>query len=333
MSNFKYITKSDKMKDQFYQIPKQFMLESKYKKMKDSSKILYSILYSRTSLSVQNNWFDENERAYIICTYDEMQVLFGCSRDKVSSCIKDLKKFDLIKVDKIKNENNDTINVIYIAHVETTKETLDALITKHKSDYHKLRDKNREYKREYNKKQSEINKNKRKNMESEKQTTIENTTFEPLKFTKPSNINGSLKNRLRVVRKSDYSNTELSYTDNCMYVCTSEEDTQLSSDLLLELQRKASSKSDPTAWLNKTVTILKEKEIYDLNTYKDSLKEFSKQFKKIKTTNKIKNDTPKYKGGLSMASMQINNIDAGSIDEEEFNRLIEERESNKNIRS
>lgn len=124
--------------------------------MKDASKILYSILYSRTSLSVQNHWFDSEDRAYIICTYDEMQALFGCSRDKVSSCIKDLKKFDLIKVDKIKNENNDTINIIYIAHVETTKETLNALMEKHKSDYHALRNKNREYKREYNKKQSEI---------------------------------------------------------------------------------------------------------------------------------------------------------------------------------
>lgn len=210
--NFNYITKEDKTKELFFKMPKQFIYEKTYKKMNDSAKILYSILYERTNLSIKNDWFDSNDRAYIICTYDEIQVLFGCSRDKVSRCMKELEKYNLILKNKIKNKDGDMINVLYIANAETTSETISSLMKQHKNEYHSLRDKNRAYKREYNKKQSELKKQKRK-VESENQTTIGNTASYDIKHLKPSNFNGSLKNRLRVVRKSDYSKTDFSKTD------------------------------------------------------------------------------------------------------------------------
>lgn len=220
--SFNYITKDDKTKDLFYKIPKQLMLEKKYKKMKDSAKILYSILYERTNLSIENNWFDDENRAYIICTFDEIQTFFGCSRDKVNNALKDLEKFNLIKKEKIKGNNGDNINVLYVAHVETTTDTLKTLMEKHQSDYRELNNKNKEYKREYNKKQSELKRAKResKSVQSENQTTIENTIIPRVKTLKPSNSNRSLKIRLRGVRKSDYRKTDLRKTD-LVVVCDS----------------------------------------------------------------------------------------------------------------
>ena len=231
--SFKYITKEDKTKDLFYKIPKQFMLEEKYKKMKDSAKILYSILYERTNLSIENDWFDDEDRAYIICTFDEIQTFFGCSRDKVNNALKDLEKFDLIKKDKLKGNNGDLVNVLYVAHVETTNDTLKALMEKHQSDYRQLKNKNKEYKREYNKKQSILKKAKRdsKLVESENQTTIANTTIPRVKILKASNFNGSPKIRLRGVRKSDYRNTDVSKTDISMYVCSDKSQNKTILDL------------------------------------------------------------------------------------------------------
>lgn len=231
--SFKYITKEDKTKDLFYKIPKQFMLEEKYKKMKDSAKILYSILYERTNLSIENDWFDDEDRAYIICTFDEIQTFFGCSRDKVNNALKDLEKFDLIKKDKLKGNNGDLVNVLYVAHVETTNDTLKALMEKHKNDYRQLNNKNKEYKREYNKKQSLLKKAKRESklVESENQTTIANTTIPRVKTIKASDFNGSLKIRLRGVRKSDYRNTDFSKTDISMYVCSDKSQNKTILDL------------------------------------------------------------------------------------------------------
>lgn len=231
--SFNYITKEDKTKDLFYKIPKQFMLEEKYKKMKDSAKILYSILYERTNLSIENNWFDDKDRAYIICTFDEIQTFFGCSRDKVNNALKDLEKFNLIKKDKIKGRDGDLVNALYIAHVETTNDTLKTLMEKHKSNYDELSNRKKEYKREYNKKQSILKKAKRESklVESENQTTIANTTIPRVKNLKLSNSNGSLKIRLRVVRKSDYRNTDFNNTDTSMYVCNDESQNKTILDL------------------------------------------------------------------------------------------------------
>lgn len=328
--SFNYITKQDKSKELFFKIPKQFLYEKTYKKMNDSAKILYSILYERTNLSIKNDWFDSNERAYIICTYDEMQVLFGCSRDKVSRCMKELEKYNLILKDKIKNKDGDMINVLYIAHAETTSETLESLIKQHKADYHSLRDKNRAYKRAYNKKQSELKKQKRENkVESENQTTIGNTTFQNLKLIKPSNFNGSLKTRLRVVRKSDYSKTYKSKTEYSMYVCNDK--SQLKKSKLIEITKKylcLSNNSekelvkfdskidfdlfekvlmkiinnnkinDKESYLIQTISNLIDKNIVTLDQYTKSIEEYNKKYidkkqSNLNSNNKTKNIKPR----------------------------------------
>ena len=68
-------------------------------------------------------------------------------------------------------------------------------------------------------------------MESENQTTIANTTIPRIKTIKASNFNGSLKIRLRGVRKSDYRNTDFSKTDISMYVCSDESQNKTILDL------------------------------------------------------------------------------------------------------
>ena len=45
--SFNYIKKSDKTKELFYKIPKQLMLESKYKKMKDNNEFRRKYLQSQ----------------------------------------------------------------------------------------------------------------------------------------------------------------------------------------------------------------------------------------------------------------------------------------------
>lgn len=320
--SFNYIKKSDKTKELFYKIPKQLMLESKYKKMKDSSKILYSILYERTDLSVKNDWFDDEENAYIICTYDEIQVFFGASRGKVTSALKDLENFGLIKKAKIIDKNGSSINVLYVAHVDTTEDTLQTLMSKHKTDYHKLRDKNRKYKRDYDKKQTTLKKEKveSKLPQSKNKTTIENTTIPRVKFLKYSNSNRSLKIRLRVVQKLDYRNTNNNNTDNIsMYVCNDEiqkqtllnlykkylipsvyvktvlnaieEKQQLSSELLKTIILKALNNkkiSDSEKWIIGTINKLIKKGIKTVEEYETAIKEFNKNYtKKVKSNDKV----------------------------------------------
>lgn len=248
---FNYITKKDTTKNLYYKIPKQLMLENKYKKMKDSSKILYSILYERTNLSISKNWFDSKNRAYIICTYDEIQILFGCSRDKVSKCLKELERYNLLKRDKIKSEDGNLVNVLYIAHVDTSSETLDQLLDNHKYHYHKLRNKNREYKRAYDKERGNLSKFK-------KQTTIGITCFKKYKLVKPSNFNSSLIFRLPVVQKTDYSNTDFNNTNIIsMYVSNEKLKNKIFIDRYKEFLK-------PSLYAEKVLPLLQTKIQFDL---------------------------------------------------------------------
>lgn len=363
--SFKPIKKSDKTKELFYKIPKQLMLEAKYKKMKDSAKILYSILYERTDLSVQNDWFDSNEDAYIICTYDEIQTYFGASRSKVTSALKDLEDFDLIRKSKIVTKEGQSANVIYVGHVETTEDTLKVLMDKHKEDYHTLREKKRKYKREYDRKQSALKKAKRESKlsESENQTTIANTTIPRVNSLKVSNINRSPKIRLRVVRKSDYRNTNKNNTDIIsMYVCNEdqqnksllslyekhlvpstyvktvlnsvEEKQQISYDLLEVVILKALNNKrikDTEKWIIKTINQQIKKGIKTVEEYEASIKEFNKKY-----TNKIKSTTSKELKPLT----RFHNITDRTKDytPEELEKLLKEnqerkleREQNENI--
>lgn len=139
--SFNYVTKENKLNNLFYKMPKQFMIEEKYKKMKDSAKVLYSILYEKTNFSIENNLVDYKNRVYIICTFDEIQDLLGYSRDKVNSSLKDLEKFNLIKKDKIKCRKGDLVNVLYIAHVEITNEISKTNKEKQHSDYYFYKEK------------------------------------------------------------------------------------------------------------------------------------------------------------------------------------------------
>jgi hypothetical protein len=354
--SFKPIKKSDKTKELFYKIPKQLMLEAKYKKMKDSAKILYSILYERTDLSVQNDWFDSNEDAYIICTYDEIQTYFGASRSKVTSALKDLEDFDLIRKSKIVTKEGQSVNVIYVGHVETTEDTLQVLMDKHKEDYHQLREKKRKYKREYDRKQSALKKAKRESKlsESENQTTIENTTIPRVKSLKVSNINRSPKIRLRVVRKSDYRNTNNRKTDNIsMYVCNGdthkqsllnlyekhlvpstyvkavlnsvEEKQQISYELLEVVILKALNNKrikDAEKWIIKTINQLIEKGIKTVEEYEASIKEFNKKY-----TKQLKSGTK----GTYQVKTRFHNINDATkkYTPEELEKLLKENQKAK----
>ena len=59
----KYKTES---KGTYLQLPKELLFDEKYQNLSISAITLYSILRDRHSLSLKNNWKDENGNTYII---------------------------------------------------------------------------------------------------------------------------------------------------------------------------------------------------------------------------------------------------------------------------
>lgn len=66
------------------------LLYGKYESLSDSARLLYGIFRSRLSLSIQNNWLDEDGQVYFIFTLEEIAKIKKCSPAKANRLKKEL---------------------------------------------------------------------------------------------------------------------------------------------------------------------------------------------------------------------------------------------------
>ncbi|MCI6432951.1 MAG: replication initiator protein A [Lachnospiraceae bacterium] len=66
----------------FYRIPKVLFTDDYFKDLSSDAKVLYGLMLDRMSLSVKNQWIDENERVYIIFTLEQVMQYMNCGKDK-----------------------------------------------------------------------------------------------------------------------------------------------------------------------------------------------------------------------------------------------------------
>ncbi len=96
MHNYFYGTESEQFT--FIRIPWVFFTDPKYEQLSSDAKILYSILLRRMELSSKNDWFDSDDKVYIIYTVEEIQELLGCGNKKAISLLNNLEyNADLIE--------------------------------------------------------------------------------------------------------------------------------------------------------------------------------------------------------------------------------------------
>lgn len=53
---------------QYFRIPRQLITNARFKQVSTDAKLLYGMLLDRMSLSVKNEWYDDNGRVYIYIT-------------------------------------------------------------------------------------------------------------------------------------------------------------------------------------------------------------------------------------------------------------------------
>ena len=75
----------------FYRVPRLLIKDERFKKLSSDAKLLYGLMLDRMSLSIKNEWFDEDNRAYIIYTIDSIMEDLGCAK---ATCVKIMKELD-----------------------------------------------------------------------------------------------------------------------------------------------------------------------------------------------------------------------------------------------
>ena len=113
----KYFTLEDEAKEQFYKIPKVFMMEgSKYFNMSAMAKLMYLILLDRNSLSVKNKWIDDKKRKYILFKQTEIGKFMGIKETKtVRKYLNELEKNELLER---KRQGLNEPDRLYLKHPE-----------------------------------------------------------------------------------------------------------------------------------------------------------------------------------------------------------------------
>ena len=74
----------------FYRIPKLLVTSPQFRRVSDSAKLLYGLMLDRMSLSVKNGWFDEQNRAYIYFTVNDIMEQMLCGTEKATKLVAEL---------------------------------------------------------------------------------------------------------------------------------------------------------------------------------------------------------------------------------------------------
>ncbi|MEB8095891.1 replication initiator protein A [Staphylococcus caprae] len=100
----------------FYMLHKVLFINEKYKKLSDSAKVTYAILNDRVSLSIKNNWIDQNGDIYFIFTNENLQEVLDKSKNTITKIKKELQEVGLLE--QVKTGFNQP-NKLYLHEIET----------------------------------------------------------------------------------------------------------------------------------------------------------------------------------------------------------------------
>ena len=119
----RYFTIYEEVKEQYYKIPKVFMLEeSKYFEMSAMAKLIYSILSDRNSVSIKNKWVDEEKRVYFIYKQEELCKILGIKHTSTArKYLKELESYELLE--RVRQGLNKP-DRLYLLHPEVTEEEI-----------------------------------------------------------------------------------------------------------------------------------------------------------------------------------------------------------------
>ena len=215
-----YFTIKEEQQRLFTQLPKALLYEEQYKTMSNDSKVLYSFLVDRVSLSVKNNYVDDLGRVYIKCSEITMAEILNKSEKTVRKFKKELIEKELLEQADVKNDKTK----YYVKQPNVTVEKLEDYIADFqevvKEKAQKELERNKEYRMKKATNKLAILNN--QNCNGNNDRSIENTDFQDNNSLNPLEMLATVESTVVHQSKLPYSNTDFSNTDFSMYVCTDE---------------------------------------------------------------------------------------------------------------
>ena len=118
-----YFYKSESEQFAFYRIPKLLFTDSRYAGISVEAKVLYGLMLDRMSLSVRNNWVDDDNRVYIYFTLEEITDYLSIGKDKG---VKLLKELDGILIERKKQGLGKPV-MIYVLNFVNSQNSIQSV--------------------------------------------------------------------------------------------------------------------------------------------------------------------------------------------------------------
>ena len=112
--NFKYFYGTEADQFSFYRIPKALFTNDCFKDLSCDAKILYGLMLDRMSLSIKNQWFDEENRAYIYFSIEDIMELLNCGRNKAVKSLQELDDEKGIGLVEKRRQGFGKVTIIYV---------------------------------------------------------------------------------------------------------------------------------------------------------------------------------------------------------------------------
>ena len=104
--------------ERYFKLPKLLFESPRYEDMRLDSKVSYSILKDRLSLSLRNNWVDEEGRIYLVYSKTSLMKMLKVSKSTLLRIKKQLAEYDLIKeVQQSTSSKGNLANRIYLGNL------------------------------------------------------------------------------------------------------------------------------------------------------------------------------------------------------------------------
>lgn len=103
----------------FYRVPRLLIKDKRFKGLSSDAKLLYGLMLDRMSLSVKNRWFDEDNRAYIYYTVEEIMNDLGCSHGTCAKIMAELDNKKGIGLIEKKRQGLGRPDIIYVKNFVT----------------------------------------------------------------------------------------------------------------------------------------------------------------------------------------------------------------------
>ena len=99
----------------FYAIPKILFTNKTFREIPGEAKILYGLMLEKLSSSYKNGWIDDENRAYIHFSIQDVEESMGCSRPTAVNMVSSLEKVGLIEKKRLGLGRQ---NIIYVKNIQ-----------------------------------------------------------------------------------------------------------------------------------------------------------------------------------------------------------------------